>query len=185
MALYSSHTDEQLVTLLKDSDERAFDELYERYWKRLLVRANLLLNAHEDAEELIHDIFVDLWVRRDSLDIRHTFHTYIAAALQYGCFRVMANRKRKRMAQVQGDLPETEDFGTQQWLDFEYLRRELETAVSALPEKCQLVFRLSREKGLSDKEIAKELDVSLNTVRTHKQRALYKLKTSLQSFFLL
>lgn len=185
MALYSSHTDEQLFSLLNSNDEKAFTELYNRYWKRLLIRANLLLNSHEDAEELVHDIFVSLWKKRTTLILLHSFHTYIAAMLQYGCFEVLANRKRQRIRQMTSEVPEKEDLSTQKWLDFDYLRKELEAAISQLPEKCQLVFRLSREQGLSDKEIAGKLEISVNTVRTQMHRALAKLKTSLNSFFCL
>ncbi len=187
MALYTSHTDEQLAALLQESNEAAFTELYDRYWKRLLIRAKVLLHSHEDAEELVHDIFVRLWKKRDSLTINHSFHTYVAAMLQYGCFDKLAARKRRRTEpqQEQGKLPEMADLSTQQWLDFEALRQQLEAAVSRLPEKCQLVFRLSRENGLSDQQIADELDLSINTVRTQMHRALTKLKTSLHSFFVL
>jgi len=185
MALYSSHTDEQLVAFLSEGEEAAFTELYDRYWKKMLVRAVILLHSHEDAEELVHDIFVKLWKKRNSLSLTHSFHTYIAAMLQYGCFEVLANRKRRRMAVMSAELPELADLSTQQFLDFEALRAQLETAVQELPEKCQLIFRLSREQGLSDQAIADQLDVSVNTVRTQMHRALTKLKTSLQSFFIL
>src|ERR1700754_1509466 len=97
MALHASYSDEQLVALLRDSSEAAFTALYDRYWKRLLIRAKLLLHSHEDAEELVHDIFVKLWKKRASLTIEHSFHTYVAAMLQYGCFEVLATRKKQRV----------------------------------------------------------------------------------------
>lgn len=185
MALYTSHSDEQLVKLLYDSDEAAFTALYDRYWKRLLIRAKVLLQSHEEAEELVHDVFVKLWKKRTSLAITHSFHTYIAAMLQYGCFDKLATRRRKRTEINLPELPEVPDASTQQWLDFEALSQQLETAVSQLPEKCQLIFRLSREQGLSDQQIADQLELSVNTVRTQMHRALTKLKTTLHSFFLL
>lgn len=185
MSSFHSHTDEQLFSLLRNDDERAFTELYERYWKRLLVRANVLLNSSEDAEELVHDIFVRIWKGRHTLVINSTFHAYIAAALQYGCFEILASRKRRRERQMAREIPETADFSMQQRLDFDSLREELEGVISSLPEKCQLIFRLSRSEGLSNKEIAEQLDISVNTVRTQMHRALGKLKASLNSFFLL
>lgn len=185
MSPYQSHTDEQLFSLLRKDEEKAFTELYERYWKRLLIRAKVLLNSSEDAEELVHDIFVRIWKGRHTLVINSTFRTYIAAALQYGCFEVLANRKRQRRRQMTGEVPEIADFSTQQRLDFDSLREELEAVISDLPDKCQLIFRLSRTEGLSNKEIADQLDISVNTVRTQMHRALGKLKASLNLFFLL
>ncbi|HVI43929.1 MAG TPA: RNA polymerase sigma-70 factor [Chitinophaga sp.] len=176
-----SHTDEQLFALLQSGDEAAFNLLYDRYWKRLLVRAHVLLNNHEDAEELVHDIFVQLWRKRGHIVLRHTFHTYVAAMLQYGCFKVLANRKRNKQHELTLTEKERPDLSTEQYLDFEFLRDQLEAAIGTLPEKCRLVFRLSREGGFSDKEIASQLNLSVNTVRTQMNRALQKLKVALHT----
>ena len=106
--------------------------------------------------------------------------------LQYGCFETLANRKRRRIDNVVEHLPDTIDTSsTKEWLDFEYLRNELENAVQLLPERCQLIFRLSRDEDMSDKAIAEKLNISVNTVRTQMHRTLQKLKTSLSSFFML
>lgn len=183
MGLYSDQDDKFLFSLLKNDDEKAFTELYERYWKKLLVSANLLLDSREDAEELVHDIFVTLWTKRGQLQILHSFHTYIAAMVRYGCFRILAGRRRLRTKETAEGL-EMADPSTQQWLEFEDLRGELEKAVGRLPEKCRLIFRLSREQDLSDKEIARRLDLSVNTVRTQMHRALQKLKTAINFFCL-
>ena len=180
-----SYSDDQLVQLLRENDESAFNELYERYWKKLLIRAHLLLQSPQDAEEVVHDIFVSLWNKRATLLIHHSPQTYLGAMLQYACFKVLAERKRKRVYTTSEELPELYDATTQEYLEFAQLQRELESAVQQLPEKCQLVFRMSREQGLTDKEIAAELDVSVNTVRTQMHRALGKLKNSLDSFFVL
>jgi len=94
---------------------------------------------------------------------------------------------KKRKKEIELSLPHLQkaDDSTREYLRFEDLQRELEAAVSALPDQCQLIFRLSREEGLSDKQIAQQLDLSVNTIRTQKHRALQKLKTSLNSFFML
>lgn len=187
MELYNSHTDEYLFSLLQKSDEKAFTELYERYWKKLLVRANFLLSSQEDAEEVVHDIFVTLWRQRVSLHIRHSFYTYVAAMLKYGCFKIMAKRRSVGIMETTGLLltMDVADSSTEEWLDFNDLRDELESAVSRLPGKCQLIFRLSREECMSNQEIALKLDLSVNTVRTQMHRALQQLKTSIGSFFCL
>lgn len=181
MLPYSSHTDEQLFQLLKVSDEGAFTELYERYWKKLLIRAQLLLESHEEAEELVHDIFVKLWKKRETIVIEHRFHTYIAAVLKYDTFKCLAQRKAKRA--VAPSMVEPTDHSTQNWLDYAQLREELEKAVRQLPDQCRLIFRLSREQGMSDREIAIQLRVSTNTVRTQMYRALKRLKASLNLFY--
>jgi RNA polymerase sigma-70 factor (family 1) len=173
------------MSLLSQGEEGAFTELYERFWKRLLVRAQMMLNNYEEAEETVHDIFVKLWRKRATIIIEHSIHTYLSSVLRYDCFRKLADQKRKKEKALSLAAMTDADDSTREYLDFEALQKELETAISALPEQCQLIFRLSREEGLTDKQIAKELDVSVNTIRTQKHRALKKLKSSLNSFFLL
>src|SRR5699024_2376534 len=185
MISYRTHTDEDLFALLKNDDEKAFTELYDRYWKKLFVRARLLLNSQEDAEDLVHDVFVKLWRKRATLHIFYSFHTYVAAMLRYGCFKELAQRKKRREKEALLEEIETADYSTQQWLEFEQLQEELEAAVGELPDRCRVIFRLSREKYLTDKEIAQKLDISVNTVRTQMYRALKKLKVSLHTFFIL
>jgi len=185
MTALQSYTDEQLFLLIKGSNELAFTELYDRYWKKLLVRAHILLNNREDAEEVIHDIFVQLWRKRATIELNNRFVTYLSAMLRYGCFKILARQKRRLHSGTDVKSLEIMDDSTCQYLDFEYLRIELEKEVSQLPEKCQLIFRYSRETGLTDKQIAEKLHISVNTVRTQMGRALKKLKTSLRSFFIL
>ena len=186
MSLLGTYTDLQLLELLKKGDEAAFVEIYERYWNKLYVRAGLLLGNNDEAEEVVHDIFIQLWHKKGDIHIRFTFNTYISAMLRYHCFSLLAKRRKNGTNLNSGSsIIEIADNSTEEYLDFESLRDQIENAVSALPEKCQHIFRLSREEGLTDKEIAAELNLSIHTVRTQMKRALQKLRTSLNGFFIL
>lgn len=184
MSVYTSYSDGELVALLQKNDDRAFREIYERYWDRLMARAMMQLRSAEDAEELLQDIFVKLWKRRESLQLKHSFHTYIAAVLKYEIIRRLADNKIKRSTSaneiIHTELP---DHSTQQWLDYKDLKEQLEASVEALPGQCQLVFRLSREQGLSEKEIAATLQIKPKTVQNHMNRAIKKLKHSFHQLF--
>jgi RNA polymerase sigma-70 factor (ECF subfamily) len=170
------------MQLLQQNDEVAFAELYNRYWERMLIQANLLLQSHEDSEEIVQDIFVQLWKRRKTISLIYSFHTYLASILKYECFSLLAKKKARKLSFLQNEVVEKADHSTQQWLDYETLRTSLETAVLQLPEKCQLIFRLSREHGLTDIQIAETLNITHKTVRTQMHRALKKLKIALHQF---
>lgn len=179
---FSSHTDLALVALLTQGNEAAFTELYSRYWKRMVVQAYMKVQNGEDAREIVQDIFLDLWNRREKLDLQHGFHTYLSAAVKYRVLRWLAEEKNEQVKRSRLHLSE-KDSSTQEWLDFQELQHDLEKAVQQLPDKCQLVFRLSREAGLSGNEIARQLDISPKTVETHLSRALKSLRTSFRHFF--
>lgn len=180
MLAYSTLTDEQLVALLIRDDEVAFRVLYEKYWQRMLIKAYIQLNSQEDAEEVVQDAFINLWKRRSRLQLKFSFHTYIAAVVRYEVMaKIALNKNRAYIALEDERLESLADDSTRQWLAFDDLYEEIEKAVQALPEKCQLVFRLSREKNLSEKQIAENLDISPKTVEAHMTKALKSLRTAL------
>lgn len=182
MHFSGKHTDEQIFALVKKGDETAFNELYHRYWDKLLVRAVTQLSSEQDAEEVLHDVFVSLWNRRDKIELKYKFHTYIAAMLKYEVIRRLAIRKKRAFDPLydQEDKQVLDD-STRQLLDFQDLQRRLEASVQRLPTKCQLVFRLSREQALNDKEIASTLNIAPKTVQNHLNHALRALRSSLST----
>jgi RNA polymerase sigma-70 factor (ECF subfamily) len=184
---YHLYHDEHLLPLIANDDERALHELYERYWKKLLVQALLKTGSREVAEEIVQTVFINFWRRRHTLEIRYTLATYLASMLKYEIIGHLA-RERKSHALKQKLVADwrAEDYSTVEWLDYEQLREDIEKTIAALPEKCRLVFRLSREEGLSGKQIASSLDISPKTVEAHISRALKVLGASLRqisSFF--
>lgn len=176
MSNYTAHTDEELLSLIKDDDVAAFRVLYDRYWKQLLIKANYLLRSNHDAEDAVHDIFTDIWKRKAELVLESSFRAYISAAVNYACLRKLAERKVVPLAPANYD---SADLSTQQYLSLRELQNRFNLALGELPEKCRLIFRMSREEGLTDKQIAHKLDLSLPTIRTQMHRAITKLKFSL------
>ena len=71
MALYGTYTDEQLLISLRKGDAGAFTEIYERYWNKLLVYTMRVIRQQHDAEDIVQELFVSIWRRRDALDIEH------------------------------------------------------------------------------------------------------------------
>ncbi|MBN9383817.1 MAG: RNA polymerase sigma-70 factor [Chitinophagaceae bacterium] len=176
--------DDTLVKLLQRGNDAAFTEIYHRYWNRLFsVAANKLNYDLKLAEELVQDIFLDLWHRREILDIRVSLSLYLAAAMKYKV--IDARLKKKRIAAYTENLAAQATIGdtsTEKQISFDELQHELSALVSSLPEKCQLVYKLSREAGYSQKEIAHHLSISEKTVESHLARAVKTLRLGLKNF---
>jgi RNA polymerase sigma-70 factor (ECF subfamily) len=176
-----SHNEETLLKLIKQGNDQAFTELYNRYWQKMLTIAFIKLQNTDDAKEVVQEVFIDIWNRRSHLNIRNSFYTYIATAVKYKVFTKIANRQ-KELQKRQGLSIDDKSHITEEWLSFEQLKSDLEKAIVELPEKCRLVFRLSREEGLTGKEIAEKLNLSPKTVETHISKALHHLRSSLRIF---
>ena len=180
---YATYNDATLLQLLSKGDDKAFTEIYNRYWDRLLFVAGFKLGDVAAAEEIVQDIFLDLWHRREVLDIRSSLSLYLAAAMKYKI--IDARLKKKRMAAYAENLAAQAapgDTSTEKQISFDELRHELSALVSSLPEKCQLVYKLSREAGYSQKEIAHHLSISEKTVESHLARAVKTLRLGLKNF---
>ena len=176
--------EKELLQLLKRGDELAFSEIYDRYWQKLFSIAANKLNNLTEAEELVQDIFLDLWKRHENIDIHSTLSAYLAVAVKYKVLDILAKRAQQwKYRHYASHTLAQADHSTEQWLAFEELKERIERSVAKLPEKCRLVFELSRNKGLSQKEIALEMGIAEKTVEAHLGNALRKLRTSLGSLF--
>lgn len=176
-------SDEELLLMITENDEQAFRKLYERYWKKMLVKAYTILKSHDLAEEVVQDAFINIWKRRHTLVLKNSFHTYISAVVKYEVMSKVAKRSTQPLYIEDITFFPTQDHSTQQWLDFDDLFTQMEHVIDTLPDKCQLVFRLSREEGLTARQISETLLISPKTVEAHISRALKTLRVSLSSFF--
>lgn len=171
-------TDDELATLLTDGSEAAFDSIYERYWRKLYNEAFKRINDSSDSEEIVQDIFVDLWHKRASRRIEN-LRGYLLGAVRYQVFAVYHKRK---------NLPAFEEpldymaFSTDN-ADSNFLRDELLTSIhqwlETQPEKRREIFRLRFLEGLSTIEIAEQLDISRKTVQNQLNTSQQSLRESI------
>ena len=183
MKLSKTLTDEELILLIARDNAVAFKMLYNRYWKKMLAKAYIQLQSYPIAEEIVQDAFINIWKRRHTIILKYTFHTYIASVVRYEVMAHLAKKNKQPLFIDDLEIPIIADNATQQWLDFDELRSQIESLIDTLPDKCRLVFKLSREKGLTDKQIAENLAISPKTVEAHIGKALKVLRLSLNNFF--
>lgn len=183
MGLYSKYTDDALVQLLQNGDERAFTEIYQRFWKLLFSVAVNKLDSPEDARELVQDVFIQLWKRHTELHIDHSIKSYLAAAVKFRVYTHLS--KQYRLRQQQAGLAAADNISApdvEDQLDVQDLMARIDQAATQLPERCRLVYQLSREDGLTHREIASQLDISEKTVENQITKALKVLRGALRFF---
>ncbi|MFA6944441.1 MAG: sigma-70 family RNA polymerase sigma factor, partial [Pedobacter sp.] len=139
----------------------------------------------EEAEEIVQDIFISLWDRREEIIITTSLNAYLAVSVKYRVIKLLAKRNQYNKYAVHSltILPLSTN-STEDWFEFEELKSRLEILVSNLPEKCRLVYKASREEGFSQKQIAEEFGISEKTVEAHIGKALKSLRTGLGQIFL-
>ena len=138
-------SDEMLIGLLQQESMDAFEELYNRHWKRLYAAAYKRIRSKENSEEIVQDFFSGLWIKRKKLKITSSFEAYLQTSIRYLVINhiqkeLVRNRYKSTMQLIQKDY----DNSTEDILAYNHLQQTLQEEINRLPEKCRSVFALIR-----------------------------------------
>ncbi len=168
---------------MRTGDSDAFALLYRKYWRRLFDAAYRRIMLREECEEIIQEIFADLWTKRETLLISVSLEAYLFGALRYSIYNHIRSRKiREAYLEHMLQTPGEEGNYIEDRLHYEELARALENSVQNLPEKLRKVYLLSRKVHLTYKEIAEQEQIPLDTVEKRMGRALKILRENLKEF---
>jgi RNA polymerase sigma-70 factor (family 1) len=163
--------------MLKHDVEAGFAEVYRRYWKMLINTAYKRLNTIEEAEELVQELLISLFDRRNVIQIHGSLEAYLKNALKYKILNLYRSKyTREQYAALILKANNCENVNPEQHLLAKETMQGINSALQKLPEKCKEVFVLSKIELLSNKAIALQLSISVSTVEKHisKGRRLMK-----------
>src|SRR3546814_4973 len=150
----------KLLYRLRKGDRTAFEIIYRRYGELLYNHATRHLNDREEAKDIIHEVFFNLWQNRETLRIRENLKAYLYQSVRNGVinYQLKSRRADRYIRSFQHFLEKGKadtDFRVRESMQTELIERE----ISSLPHKMRTVFELSRKEGLSHKEIDKQLNI--------------------------
>lgn len=170
-----------LVEALKRGSMRAFNIIYQRYAKRLLIYVGRTTRNQEDAEEIVHDIFINLWSNRTSLDTRYNLSSLLFSIAYKRKIDFYHQSMRTPVLEdylsVQDELATTDAAP----LEYEDFMNIFTRALNRIPEQQRKYIVLSRIEELSNKEIAERLNVSDKTVRNELSAGIKMLRRELSN----
>lgn len=171
----------QNTVIYTDSLKDNFDKIYVLYYSRMHRFAKEYVLSDEDAENIVQDVFLLLWERKDVLDIQISLVSYIFSLVKNKCLdflrhQVVVDEYKKDLSLKLSAL-ELLNYTLSSEEDIEHV---VTSAINNLPERCKLIFLKSRVEGKKYKEIADELGVSVNTVENQMSIALKKLRVELK-----
>lgn len=175
-------TDDILLDLIRLEDDRAaFAELYDRYWGLLINLAYQRLKSRESAEELVQDLFVNLFIRRQEIKPQTTLEAYLKTALRNQVFRAYHSHQAHQknltaLMSAKQIVPSMPD----ELMEVKQLREKIDKVAERLPDKCREVFIMSRFEQRSHQDIAEKLNISVSTVKKHLTKALNILRTEIK-----
>lgn len=173
--------DIELMDRMRSGDAVALKLIYNKYWNRLYLSAYNILKDQQICEDIIQEIFIKLWNKRENIEIKVSLKSYLFASTRYEVYRqVRYGSVYEGLFENVYDRMETpSEYGN---IEHRELLSQINSIVDKLSTKCKVVYKLSREEQLSHKQIASQLDISPKTVENHLNKALRQLRISLGLF---
>lgn len=177
---YGNLNDSELVSLLKKNDDRAYNEIYQRYKWVLFLHALKRIRNREEAKDIVQELFITLWDKRREMEIKGHLSGYLFTAVRNRVIKFISHQQVESV--YISSLGNSINAGiciTDHRTRENNLAEIIEKEIQDLPEKMRQVFILSRKHNLSHKEISAQLGIEETTVKRQISNALKILRTKL------
>ncbi len=185
----SHFNDTELFSLIKENNSKALRVLFERYFIRLCEFSNFYVKNITLAEEVVADVFSNIWINRKKIKIKTNLKAYLYTSVRNRSINCVVKERRNREIFENLDQQINLIAENSPYLDLSLMELEnaIESLIQKLPPKRQLIFRMNRIYGLKYKEIAELLSISVNTVQNHMVKAIEFLMShypKIKSFYI-
>jgi RNA polymerase sigma-70 factor (ECF subfamily) len=179
------HIDESILLRLKNGDEKAFDMIFWKFNPMIYNFVNSILFNKSLAEDITQQVFLKIWEKRATINVEKSFSSYLFTIARNFVYQeterlVYENKFISFYKANENEL----DNSTFEKIDAGFIESFINEVIAQLPEKQQKVFDLSRRKGYSNREIAKELNITEKAVENHVYRTLQFLKEKMKKHFI-
>ena len=183
--------EKELITGLQLGNRSTFDFLFRSYYGGLCSYANAYLKSNDISEEIVQEVFVRLWEKHSKIVIHTSIRAYLYQSVFNGCMNYIKGMQSSGFKHIDlEDISIRNELMSMDLADGEFskmfaddVERDLESAISDLPDQCRDIFRMCRNDNLSYKEIAKQLKVSRSTVKTQMSRAMNRILKQMENYF--
>lgn len=168
-------SDTVLLKLIQEDDQKALEQLFEKYYYCLCEFAFQYVRNFNLTEEVVSDIFLKIWKKRHTLRIYGNFKTYLYTATRNQAINYLQKEKREQEWKWLEDGMVSDNFRPDEELIFKELENHINDLLNTLPPRRKLIFKLSRIEGFTYREIADILSISIHTVQNQMVKAVKQL----------
>ena len=168
---------------LAKSDNAALEGLFNYYYPRLYSFARSFLKLEEGIDDILQEVFIKIWQHRKEIKSPDTFNAYIFTISR----NLLLNELRRKLnnEKLRNEIYAKsvgEEYLLSEKVEFNELKEKLDQLIQELPERQQNIFMLSRVEGMSNREIAKKLEISEKTVEYHISQSIKTIRRKLENF---
>ncbi|MDH6358726.1 RNA polymerase sigma-70 factor [Parabacteroides sp. PF5-9] len=174
---------EELLIRLQKGDEKAFELIFLQYSPWVYNFVHSLLHDKTLAEDLTQNVFLKIWEKRSLIDPKQKFESYIFTIARHLVYKETESRLQAEgiINKLEKQLTATTDLDTEEEIVTGFLKEYIDQLIEELPPARKMIYKLSRQEHLSNKEIAAQLAISEKTVETQIYRSLLFIKKKLSS----
>ncbi|MFD2907600.1 RNA polymerase sigma-70 factor [Flavobacterium ardleyense] len=176
--MLKAHINTDLTKKTTAIDVQAFEEIYQKYASRMLTYALQILKEKEVCEDIIQNIFIDFWSKRETNTVEN-LEGYLFRAVKFQIFKYFRDSKFSDEDLTRLNLVEV-SVSASKILEYQDLELAINKSVDQLPSRCKEIFQLSRFEHKTNQEIADLLGVSLQAVKNQISKALAAIRTDLK-----
>lgn len=186
MSIYSSLKDTELLDLLRSGNEKAFAEIYERYWGLMFHHVLKMTGDKDETKDLVQELFTNLWLNIDQVESNTNIAAYLYVSARNKVINLIRHDKvRNNYLASLSNFANHHQNSVLEQLSAKDLSIAIEREIQNLPCKMREIFELSRKKFRTHKEIAEELQISDKTVKKQINNAIKILRLRLNIFILI
>jgi len=174
--------DFNILKKMRKGDLKSFEDLFHKYYPGMCSYAEAILKNDLNAEEVVQDIFFNIWKNRMEMELRGKWESYLFKAVYNNSMLYL--RKRKREVLTENELLRVEGYASDpgQELQLKEIGGVIKKTLDELPERTREIYHLNRTEGLKYAEIAEMLSISVKTVEANMSKALKALRLSLREY---
>ncbi|MDO8994858.1 MAG: RNA polymerase sigma-70 factor [Daejeonella sp.] len=186
MSIYNSLKDSELLSLLRSGNEKAFAEIYERYWGLMFHHVLKMTGDKDETKDLVQELFTNLWLNVEQIEPETNIAAYLYVSARNKVINLIRHDKVKNnyLSSLSNFANHHQNSILEQ-LSAKDLSIAIEREIQNLPSKMREIFELSRKKFRTHKEIAEELQISDKTVKKQINNAIKILRLRLNIFILI
>lgn len=177
--------DLQILEKLKEGDPLAYNQLFDKYYMPLCVYSLKYCDSFELAEDIVQDLFIKLWDEKLYMKFDNPMSPYLFKAVKNNTLQGIKKQSKYQFDTIENMVNKLMEDEPLDFATLEAEKKKLYEQIEALPEKSKEVFKAIVLENMKYKEVAEQLDISVNTVKTHYARALKQLRLKLDIIIIL
>lgn len=170
-----------LFERIKAGDTKVFEYIYQCYFEMLCRFSYGFVSDQSTAEDLVSDVFLEFWNKREQIEIKSSLKAYLLIAVRNNTLTYLGKLKLERSRNAEflyfSSLNQDVNVQLERFIQIEKMEDKLQVSIDQLPPQCRQIFNMSRYDQFSYKEIAEKLNLSVGTVKTQLARALKKIRS--------